>query len=93
MSRYRKKPVEVEAYQWNHRVENFDSAPAWLKQANALDPDEPGAFFVPMGAKDAVVVTLNGHVRVPSDDWIIRGVAGELYPCRNDIFEATYELA
>ncbi len=39
------------------------------------------------------IKTLEGDMRADMDDWIIRGVMGELYPCKPDIFAATYEPA
>jgi hypothetical protein len=74
--RYRKKPVVIEAW---HNVEGA-VRPDWLQS--------PGVAF----AGDAVIIsTLEGVQKANAGDWIIRGVKGELYPCRADIFEATYE--
>lgn len=87
MARYRKKPVVIEAYQvpttWPPvRYEPF---PGWLidaadsiKQAD----DDPRAMLI---------TTLEGVMRADPGDWIIRGIKGELYPCKPDIFAATYE--
>ena len=89
--KYRKKALVIEAHQWNHQSENFAQAPGWLKKAHALDPEEPGAFFVPIGSTDGVVMTPHGRVAVQPNDWIIRGPHGDLYPCKPDIFSDTYE--
>ena len=91
MAKYRKKPVVIEAYQWNNRRDNLEDAPEWLKKAHALDRAEMRSFFVPMGSQYAEIVTLEGRMRANPGDWIIQGVKGELYPCKPDIFEATYQ--
>ena len=72
-------------------MENFMRAPDWLKQAHALDPSEPGAFFVPLGSEDGVVITPHGRVSVQLYDWIIKGPQGDLYPCKPSIFNQTYD--
>ena len=78
--KFRKRPVEVEAFQMTkeRRQDNSDW-PEWLNAAWNMDRDEPGA------------VSLEGVMEVGWDDYIIRGVQGELYPCKPDIFEATYD--
>lgn len=96
---FRKKPVVIEAFQMTRerRMDNRDW-PEWLNRAwNAAWP-EPGAvscedFPSDRGACRLVIATLEGVHTVGWDDWIIRGVQGELYPCKPDIFAATYEPA
>ena len=85
--KYRKKPVVIEAFQ------HFDNAgtettafPRWL-----LDAVISGVIYT-RGDK-TFIQTLEGPLRVTDKDWIIRGVKGELYPCKPDIFAATYEPA
>ena len=89
--KYRNKPVVVEAYQWSHRADTYLTAPVWLRKAHALNSKAMGSFFVPMGSKDAFIRTLEGRMRTSPGDYIICGVAGEIYPCKPDIFEKTYE--
>lgn len=95
--KFRKKPVVVEAFQMTqeHRQDNKDW-PEWLNRAWNKDHSEPGAVFPSKypdsdGTDELLIYTLEGVHRVEFDDWIIRGVKGELYPCKPDIFEATYE--
>jgi hypothetical protein len=96
-NQYRKKPVVIEAFQMTEarRVDNAEW-PMWLYQAWNKDRDSEGALQrVSMDATlpDALeIVTLEGKHLVSWGDWIIRGVKGEIYPCKPDIFEATYEL-
>ncbi len=81
MSKFRKKPVVIEAY-----CATTDSFfPEWLSDAI----DGGSAYVGPTGRIH--ITTLEGTMTANFDDYIIRGVKGELYPCRADIFEATYE--
>lgn len=91
---YRKKPVVIEAFQMTQNRRNDNSEwPDWLHQAwnkelvegaLSIDPDDPERQLLVIG-------TLEGVHRVTWNDWIIRGVKGEIYPCKPDVFEATYE--
>ena len=79
--KYRKKPIEVEAVQWSgsnwHEVYAF-----------------AGHAVYTSNEADVVVLrvkTLEGELVARPGDWVIKGVQGEFYPCKPDIFEATYE--
>lgn len=94
MPRFRKKPVVIEA--WRNYTGNaeIDGAPGlasptpvWLAEALAAKDVMPNPY-VP-GALD--IATLEGVMRANVGDWIIRGVNGELYPYKPDIFATTYE--
>lgn len=93
--KFRKRPVVVEAFQMTPaaRLSNANW-PEWLHEAWNADPDSTGALFIdeldPKRLR-LLIRTLEGVVRVDWGAWIIRGVAGELYPCKPDIFAATYE--
>lgn len=90
--RFRKKPVVIEAIRYEGTLQ---SARAISKWANEDVPDEGGLLFDYEVAGTNVLnpscVTLEGEMRVSDGDWVIRGVQGEIYPCKPDIFEATYE--
>lgn len=90
--RYIKKPVVVEAFQMTeqHRHNNF-YWPQWLHDAWNKDPTEVGAVFPVPGSSEVQINTLEGLMRVNTNDFIIQGVKGELYPCKPDIFHATYQ--
>lgn len=98
MPKYRKKPVVIEAFRMTifDRMDNRDW-PNWLHEAWNRDRDTCGALQrVDMDAElpdQLEIVTLEGVHRVSWGDYIIQGVQGELYPCKPDIFEATYESA
>lgn len=84
--KFRKKPVVIEAARCRDLVANRDwsALPSWIRKSY----DEGGIVF----ASDHIAITtLEGTMRADMDDWIIRGVKGELYPCKPDIFAATYE--
>jgi hypothetical protein len=92
MPQFRKKPVVIEAVQFH----DFGDHPA---VKHALKHRETGAilgtsapFKVPTRAVFAIE-TLEGWHEVTPGDWIIKGVKGEFYPCKPDIFEQTYEPA
>ena len=93
--KYRKKPVVIEAFQMTkeRRASNADW-PEWMHRAWQLDREAPGSLYpTEEGAGDGTlsIGTLEGQHLVSWGDWIIQGVKGELYPCKPDIFEATYE--
>lgn len=90
--KYRKKPVIIEAYQMR-RVDFMDviDLPVWLLEAWNGVRDSAGTIQRARESNDMEIVTLEGNHRVTEGDWIIRGVKGELYPCKPDIFEMTYE--
>ena len=88
--RYRKKPVVIEAFQMTKaRRDDNSEWPHWLNEAWNKPFDAPGSFYPLAGA--LMICTLEGAHVVSENDWIIQGVKGELYPCKPDIFEATYE--
>lgn len=98
MGKFRKRPVVIEAFQMtqDRRMDNTDW-PAWLGEAWNGNRDEAGTLQrVDISAPlpdELEVVTLEGNHRVSWGDYIIRGVKGELYACKPDIFAATYEAA
>lgn len=91
---YRKKPIVIEAVQYHLReyADNpltFDELPDWL-----TDAVNNGTIKAEFRGEDywyLVIKTLEGDMDVTPNDWIIRGIEGELYPCKPAIFAATYE--
>lgn len=84
--KFRKKPVVIEAFQvFPDDGQTRQLPPAWLVEALVAGKISP----VDGGGVD--IKTLEGTMRADVGDWIIQGVKGELYPCKPDIFEATYE--
>jgi hypothetical protein len=90
MPLYRKRPVVIEAVQWRGPG-GHESVQPYRNAAGASEPFECGVCGLSM-KRHGRVGTLEGEHRVCPGDWIIKGVANELYPCKPDIFEKTYEL-
>lgn len=86
MANFRKKPVVIEAVQVLADAGKMER-PSWLTDAIAS-----GSVYW-QGGDDPhyTIETLEGAMRANLLDWIIRGVKGELYPCKPDIFAATYD--
>jgi len=86
MTLFRNKPVVVEAIQFTGA--NFFEIAAFIGHG-------PGVLNNPelKNTDNPVIQTLEGDMNVSPKDWIIKGVKGECYPCKPDIFEATYEPA
>ena len=83
MAQYRKKPVVVDAFLFTGGPDQEED-PIWLVEA--LKEGK-----VKVTATGIVIQTLEGVMSARLGDYVIRGVQGEIYPCKPDIFEATYE--
>ena len=93
MPSFRKKLVVVEAVHLIEALSDTVLWPSWIHEALRRPAESPGSIYFPLVSGGPVIATLDGPMRVDHGDWIIRGVKGELYPCKPDIFEATYESA
>lgn len=84
MTLYRKKPVVIEALQWTGNN---------ATELAVFSKGQPGGRYFEVDETEKVVriQTLEGLMTANLNDYIIRGVKGELYPCKPDIFEQTYE--
>ena len=85
MSFYRKKPVVIEALQWTGQN---------LKEINEFTYDSTRKMKFAesiVGGYDLIIYTLEGAMTASLGDYIIKGINGEFYPCKPDIFEKTYE--
>lgn len=93
--KYRKKPVEIEAFQYDGDLKN--SKGEWYVPEWAVKAFENGVMYYKnpvsplLSPYELYIKTLEGEHHVSVNDFVIRGVQGELYPCKPDIFEATYE--
>lgn len=79
MGFYQKKPIIIEAVQFNGTKDNLVEV---LRFSNSIDV---------FSSSELGIKTLEGVMRANIGDWIIKGIKGEFYPCKPDIFEATYE--
>lgn len=82
--KFRKKPVVINAVLWDGNLTTIDPLLA-LSSTREVSQD--------LGDPALLIPTLEGAMRADVGDWIICGVKGELYPCKPDIFAATYEPA
>jgi hypothetical protein len=83
MGIYRKKPVEIEAIQWNS--DNIEKVYEMLGDNLTVTPSADGERLYHF------IRTLEGDMEISWNDYIIKGVKGEFYPCKPDIFELTYD--
>lgn len=88
MAKYRKKSIVIDAVRYNGKgmMGDGDGVPDWIWPALETKTIEPTN-----GTDPFIIHTLEGDMTVAPGDWIIKGVKGELYPCKPDIFEQTYE--
>ena len=85
MPEFRKKPVVIEARQYDGEIKVKHPIAEWISDNGGeytYTPDTPQQFGI---------VTLEGTMIANPGDWIIKGVSGEFYPCKPDIFAQTYE--
>ena len=82
MPKFQKKPVVIDAVRWDGKMET----------ANEFIGPRYGVHwsYAEAGTHDLIIPTLEGPMRATLGDWIIKGIKGEFYPCKPDIFEATY---
>ncbi len=81
---YRKRPVVIEAIQFTN---NFHEVEKFMNQSLCCNMNGTGE------PQEILIRTLEGEMTARKNDWIIKGVNGEFYPCKPDIFEKTYESA
>ncbi|CDM88189.1 Uncharacterized 10.3 kDa protein in GP2-GP6 intergenic region [Xenorhabdus bovienii] len=84
MAKFRKKPVVIDAFLFKGESNLNPEIPEWFVDAvlNSEIKAEPDHI---------IIRTLEGNHRADIGDWIIQGIKGELYPCKPEIFELTYE--
>ncbi|MEK4425879.1 hypothetical protein [Solibacillus sp. FSL K6-1523] len=89
MAKYRKKPVVIDAFKWTGGHDQVED-PEWI-----IEAIKKGEVRI-SGLNDTEICmqidTLEGVATAQKGDYIIRGIQGEIYPCKPDIFKATYEL-
>lgn len=86
--KFRKKPVVIEAMQFTDESKDQCFAFVTCNKYASFDCNED----IKKDRPTLIIQTLEGSMKVEIGDWIIKGVKGEFYPCKPDIFEATYEL-
>ena len=84
MPKFRKKPVVIEAMQFAGGLDSAKLIQKWVKEYKVHI-----TWFINHDRLN--IPTLEGTMSAEPNDWIIKGVKGEFYPCKPDIFEETYE--
>jgi len=89
MPKFRKRPVVIEARQYLCANSSFELL-HWIN--SELYGKDNQSKFAKWTNSVLIIPTLEGDHTAQKGDWIIKGIQGEFYPCKPDIFEATYEL-
>ena len=84
MAKYRKKPVVIDAVEWDGKSGTIFSLAPFENATKSPEVKEDGTLDI---------TTLEGVMTAEVGDFVIKGVSGEIYPCKPDIFEQTYESA
>ena len=80
IKKYKKKPVVIEAMKLEYNVNSIDAVCEWIGESATKWRDG-----------NVIIKTLEGDMMASSGDYIIKGIGGEFYPCKPDIFDKTYE--
>jgi len=100
VQKYQKRPVVIEAVQWDGTAEGATPIINWVlnnggtARYTCVHPEKCSVHSEDardIGSHVILIDTLEGTVAASPDDWILRGLAGEFYPCKSDIFDVTYE--
>lgn len=91
MAKFRKKPIVIEAIQYNNL--NREEIESFVGNKLYRSLESETAYLAGKGAPkfSLIIQTKEGEMKAMPNDWIIKGVNGEFYPCKPDIFEKTYE--
>jgi hypothetical protein len=89
--KFRKKPVVIEAIEWNGK--NFDEVMNFMQEFHGNKFNYENAEELAYKTKELNIRTLEGVMIASCGDMIIKGVKGEFYPCKPDIFNASYDTA
>lgn len=84
MARYRKKPVVIEAVRWMNVKIICPPGPDWFAEVEDIG-------IINLAGDTLWIKTLEGEMQARPGDWVIRGIKGEIYPCKDEIFQMTYE--
>ncbi|WP_267244379.1 hypothetical protein [Streptomyces sp. PR69] len=89
MPRYRKRPIEIDAIQWTG--DNINAVMDFMHPQEPVHVNSLSHMRFTDADELVGIQTLEGLMVAGIGDWIVRGVRGELYPCKPDIFAETYE--
>lgn len=88
--KYRKKPVIIEAFEVDELLEMFEKK--WSELPKYIVDAYDKGIINSITSKGFFVKTLEGTMAATTNDYLVRGVDGEFYPCKKDIFRKTYEI-
>lgn len=89
--KFRRKPIVLEAIQFRANFRDAQTILNWINEASGWSPDkntDPPAMYY---YGDLTIMRPDGNLHARDKDWIIKGVKGEFYPCKPDVFKKTYE--
>ncbi len=94
MAKYRKRPIIIEAVQWTGTNENYRQMLDFAGlRIGPWGGYEGSPYILTIHEEQKLLIkTLEGPLFASLGDWVIRGIQGEFYPCKPDIFKASYEL-
>lgn len=94
VQKFRKKPVVIEAIQFNGNT-NMKAIEDFVGKTLEAVLESESAYLAGKGLPlfSLIIPTLEGNMKAMPNDWIIKGINGEFYPCKPDIFVKTYEIA
>lgn len=87
--KFRKKPVVIEAFQW---WPGLFFPPGFGRLHELAMMEGPEGEVTSVDDRNLWITTLEGEIKARPGDWIIKGIKGEFYPCKPDIFALTYDL-
>ena len=92
IQKFKKKPVIIEAIQYNNL--NREEIETFVGKKLSQELETETAYLAGKGSPkfSIIIETLEGNMKAMPNDWIIKGLKGEFYPCKPDIFEMTYEI-
>jgi hypothetical protein len=88
MAKFRKKPVVIDAELFDGSIDSYTAIFEWMRRCGDTHALANEVYY---STPEMRIHTLEGTMSARPGDWIIRGVKGEFYPCKPDIFHATYE--
>lgn len=91
-AKFKKKPLEIEAMQWDGTITSANEIMEWSR--TSMGPRiVHNSYTNTIHEPHLNIFTMEGVMVARKHDWVIRGIHGEIYPCKPDIFEKTYALS
>lgn len=91
MALYIHKPLKMCAFQFDYKRSIYNYAPDWFLEAVCKSEQEEGRIYHHMNGF-YVIETLQGLMEISDGDFVVKGITGEIYPCKPDIFKLSYDF-